>query len=63
MKMMTEWPAGATEDEKMRIWNRMLGLNLNRSWSVVKNEIIQRMRVAFLTSKSTLNAITLAQYY
>jgi hypothetical protein len=31
---------------------------LNRSWSVVKNEIIQRMRVAFLTSKSTLNAIT-----
>lgn len=51
MSRMNEWPASADATDKMRLWNKLLGPNLNRSWSVTKNEILQRIRKNYLESE------------
>lgn len=54
MSEMQGWPATADAKYKENIWKRLLGPNLNRRWSVVKNEVVQRMRTLFLSKLECL---------
>ena len=49
MSHMQGWPVNADGEFKKETWNRLLGPNLNRRWSVVKNEVLQRMRSLYLS--------------
>ena len=49
MSHMHGWPVTADEQFKKETWNRLLGPNLNRRWSVVKNDVLQRMRTLYLS--------------
>lgn len=47
MRGIEEWPAAWDEKKKEKVWNDLLGPNLNRKWSVVKNEVVQKIRHVF----------------
>ena len=49
MSQMNRWPATYVAEDKESMWNRFLGPNLNRAWSVKKNEVLQRVKTLFLS--------------
>jgi ElaB/YqjD/DUF883 family membrane-anchored ribosome-binding protein len=48
MNRMDQWPLSYSEEEKEETRKELLGPRLNREWSLVKNEVVGRMRSTFL---------------
>ena len=48
MSRMDQWPVTYSDVKKEETWKDLLGPRLNREWSLVKNEVVGKMKTTFL---------------
>lgn len=48
IKDIKSWPADADEDYKKRVWETLLGPRLTKEFALVRNDVLQKMRVSYL---------------
>jgi hypothetical protein len=49
MSQIKQWPVGATPGFKETIWRTLLGPRLSREYTLVKNDVIQKMRMIYMS--------------
>jgi hypothetical protein len=49
MSQIKQWPVGATQCFKETIWRTLLGPRLSREYTLVKNDVIQKMRTIYMS--------------
>jgi hypothetical protein len=49
MSQIKAWPVGATLSYKETIWRTLLGPRLSREYTLVKNDVIQKMRTIYMS--------------